>query len=95
MRLTNLTIKINITTSHILMQFEKLTVTLKILPNCLYLQSSQTTDIQVEANVRSVACDGLLWGASKLVPIGYGIRKLQINCVIEDDKVRFVFVFNV
>jgi len=33
------------------------------------------------------ALDGLLWGASKLVPIGYGIKKLQISCVIEDDKV--------
>jgi len=47
---------------------------------------------EVEANVRSVACDGLLWGASKLVPIGYGIRKLQINCVIEDDKVSTDFL---
>ena len=36
---------------------------------------------------RSIACDGLLWGASKLVPVGYGIKKLQINCVVEDDKV--------
>lgn len=31
--------------------------------------------------------DGLLWGASKLVPLAYGIKKLQILCVIEDDKV--------
>jgi elongation factor 1-beta len=31
--------------------------------------------------------DGLLWGGHQLVPIGYGIRKLQINCVVEDDKV--------
>merc|ERR1712240_185744 len=42
---------------------------------------------EVEANVRSVACDGLLWGASKLVPIGYGIKKLQIMAVVEDAKV--------
>jgi len=47
---------------------------------------------EVEGNVRSVACDGLLWGASKLVPIGYGIKKLQINCVIEDDKVSTDFL---
>ncbi|KAL6036616.1 hypothetical protein STEG23_033354 [Scotinomys teguina] len=26
-------------------------------------------------------------GCSKLVPVGYGIRKLQIQCVVEDDKV--------
>ena len=31
--------------------------------------------------------DGLLWGASKLVPLAYGIKKLQILCVIEDEKV--------
>merc|ERR1712098_834579 len=24
---------------------------------------------------------------AKLVPVGYGIKKLQINCVVEDDKV--------
>lgn len=42
---------------------------------------------EMENNVRSIAMDGLLWGASKLVPVGYGINKLQIMCVIEDDKV--------
>jgi len=36
---------------------------------------------------KSIQLDGLLWGASKLVPIGYGIKKLQIMCVVEDDKV--------
>lgn len=25
--------------------------------------------------------------SAKLVPVGYGIKKLQINAVIEDDKV--------
>merc|ERR1719430_1032530 len=29
--------------------------------------------------------DGLLWGASKLIPIGYGIKKLQVMCTVEDD----------
>ncbi|XP_053610408.1 elongation factor 1-beta' [Plodia interpunctella] len=42
---------------------------------------------EMEKNVRSIEMDGLLWGASKLVPVGYGINKLQIMCVIEDDKV--------
>lgn len=42
---------------------------------------------KLEESVRSVQMDGLLWGASKLVPVGYGIKKLQINCVVEDDKV--------
>merc|ERR1711894_134314 len=35
----------------------------------------------------SIEMDGLLWGASKLVPVGYGINKLQLMCVVEDDKV--------
>ncbi|XP_040847617.1 elongation factor 1-delta isoform X2 [Ochotona curzoniae] len=47
----------------------------------------ETDMAQLEACVRSVQLDGLVWGASKLVPVGYGIRKLQIQCVVEDDKV--------
>ena len=42
---------------------------------------------EMEKSVRSVVMDGLVWGASKLVPLAYGIKKLQIMCVIEDDKV--------
>lgn len=41
----------------------------------------------LESSVRAIEKDGLVWGASKLVPIGYGIRKLQINIVIEDEKI--------
>jgi len=42
---------------------------------------------EMEKVVRTIVMDGLLWGASKLVPLAYGIKKLQIMCVIEDDKV--------
>lgn len=42
---------------------------------------------EMEKQVRTIVMDGLLWGSSKLVPVGYGINKLQIICVIEDDKV--------
>ncbi|KAL1491590.1 hypothetical protein ABEB36_012165 [Hypothenemus hampei] len=46
------------------------------------------TDMKLmEDNVRKIATDGLLWGASKLVPLAYGIHKLQISCVVEDEKV--------
>jgi len=46
------------------------------------------TDMKaLEASVRSIEKDGLVWGASKFVPVGFGIKKLQINLVIEDDKV--------
>merc|ERR1712211_23624 len=37
--------------------------------------------------VKSVEVDGLVWGANKLVPIGYGINKLQVMCTVEDEKV--------
>lgn len=46
------------------------------------------TDMKkMEECVRTIQWDGLLWGAAKLVPVGYGINKLQIMCVIEDDKI--------
>merc|ERR1712227_223088 len=35
----------------------------------------------------SIEMDGLLWGASKLAPVGYGINKLQLMCTVEDEKV--------
>jgi len=47
----------------------------------------QTDMAALEAGVRAIQCDGLLWGASKLLPVAYGIKKLQILCTVEDDKV--------
>lgn len=47
----------------------------------------ETNMKDLEKAVRSVVMDGLLWGASKLVPLAYGIHKLQISAVIEDEKV--------
>ncbi|KAG6491832.1 hypothetical protein ZIOFF_046770 [Zingiber officinale] len=46
------------------------------------------TDMKkLEEAVRSVEMPGLLWGASKLVAVGYGIKKLQIMMTIVDDLV--------
>jgi len=42
---------------------------------------------QLEANMRTIEMDGLTWGASKLVPVGFGIKKLQVNLVVVDEKV--------
>jgi len=47
---------------------------------------------EVESLVRTIKADGLLWGASKMVAIGYGIKKLQISCVVEDDKISTDFL---
>jgi len=46
------------------------------------------TDMKVmEEAVRAIKMEGLLWGAAKLVPLAYGIHKLQISCVVEDELV--------
>ncbi|KAF7711259.1 elongation factor 1-beta [Silurus meridionalis] len=47
----------------------------------------ETDMSKLEECVRSIELDGLVWGQSKFVPVGYGIKKLQIACVVEDDKV--------
>jgi len=47
-----------------------------------------TTDMKLlEEGVRAIAMEGLEWKASKLVPMAYGIKKLQISAHIVDDKV--------
>ncbi|KAL3311860.1 hypothetical protein Ciccas_009555 [Cichlidogyrus casuarinus] len=46
----------------------------------------------LEVKVREIKTDGLLWGSSKLVDIAFGIKKLQITCVVEDDKVGTDFL---
>lgn len=46
------------------------------------------TDMEeLTANVKAIEKDGLVWGGHKLVAVGFGIKKLQINLVIEDEKV--------
>jgi translation elongation factor EF-1beta len=47
----------------------------------------ETDMAEMERHVRTIEMDGLLWGTSKLVPLAYGIKKLTICCVVEDDKV--------
>ena len=41
----------------------------------------------LEENLRSMEIEGLTWGAGKLVPLAFGIKKLQVNLVVEDEKV--------
>jgi len=57
-------------------------VTLDIKP-----WDDETDMAALESSVRSIEKPGLVWGLSKLVPIGYGIKKLQMTIVIEDDLV--------
>ncbi|KTW28565.1 hypothetical protein T552_01826 [Pneumocystis carinii B80] len=47
----------------------------------------ETDMVALEEGVRAIEMDGLVWGSGKLVLVGYGIRKLQITLVVEDEKV--------
>jgi translation elongation factor EF-1beta len=51
------------------------------------LIDDETDMEELKANVLAIEKDGLVWGASKLVAVGFGIKKLQINLVVEDEKV--------
>jgi elongation factor 1-beta len=46
---------------------------------------AETDMIALEAAVRAITKDGLVWGSSKLVPITHGINKLQMTLVVEDN----------
>jgi len=42
---------------------------------------------KMEKAVRAIELDGLAWGQSKLVPVGFGIKMLQIVAVVIDELV--------
>ena len=48
----------------------------------------ETDMAEMEKSVRTIKMDGLLWGDSKLVSLAFGMKKLQISLVIEDEKVN-------
>jgi elongation factor 1-delta len=41
----------------------------------------------MEKDVREISKDGILWGDYKIVKLEYGIKKIKIYCVVEEDKV--------
>ncbi|KAI3692832.1 hypothetical protein L6452_32656 [Arctium lappa] len=64
-------------------EFGKSSVLLDVKP-----WDDETNMKKLEEAVRSVHLDGLLWApVSKLVPVGYGIKELQITMTIVDDLV--------
>ncbi|XP_070612838.1 elongation factor 1-beta-like [Erythrolamprus reginae] len=52
-----------------------------------YRQASVARDSSSEGLGIHFGQDRLVWGSSKPLPVGYGIKKLQIQWVAEDDKV--------
>ncbi|KAK9357824.1 hypothetical protein V1504DRAFT_463138 [Lipomyces starkeyi] len=57
-------------------------VTLEVKP-----WDDETNLDELLENVKAVEMDGLVWGAHQWIAVGYGIKKLQINLVVEDEKV--------
>lgn len=52
------------------------------------LLADDTTDMhELESSVRKIEHDGLVWGVSQMIAVGFGVRKLQINLIVEDEKV--------
>ncbi|UYV66227.1 EEF1B2 [Cordylochernes scorpioides] len=49
----------------------------------------------MERLVRTIETDGLNWGASKLVPLAFGINKLTIVCVVEDEKLHILYAHTI
>ncbi len=45
---------------------------------------------ELEKAVRAIEMDGLVWGASTFVAIGYGIKKLQITIVVGESWLSIV-----
>ena len=63
---------------------EKSQVVIEVKP----WEADQDLPALYEKIKREVTMDGLQWGeAYKLQEVGYGIKKLVMSCVIEDDKV--------
>ena len=49
-----------------------------VLLDCKPWDDETDMDAMLKA-VKSIEMDGLVWGASKLVPVGYGINKLSVR----------------
>ena len=46
------------------------------------------TDLDLmEAKIKAITIEGLQWGATKRVDVGYGIKKLQVMCNVVDELV--------
>merc|ERR1712227_926574 len=64
----------------------------KVISKTSVLFDVKPWDDETDMEAMKIACksiemEGLVWGATKLVPVGYGINKLQIMCTVEDEKV--------
>lgn len=63
------------------------TIAKSIVTLCVKPWDDETDLDAMEKEVRALEQDGLVWGSSKKVPVGYGVHMIQFTLVIEDDKV--------
>ena len=62
----------------------KSVVTLQVKP-----WDDETDMAEMEKAVRAIEKDGLVWGASKLVPVGYGESSSSNSTVVADENCRY------
>merc|ERR1711915_955166 len=84
--------KARITAERLKAYHEKKSKKPKVIAKTSVLFDVKPWDDETDLDAMKAACmeikmDGLVWGATKLVPLAYGIQKLQIMCTVEDEKV--------
>jgi len=47
----------------------------------------ETDLVEMEGEIRKIVAEGLLWGKAEQKPVAFGVFKLVISAVVEDDKV--------
>ena len=49
----------------------------------------QETDLQeLFTKIKGIEMDGLVWNNEpKIIPVAFGMNKLQVGCVVEDEKI--------
>merc|ERR1711915_386780 len=50
----------------------------------------ETDLVAMEAEIRKIECEGLLWGKAEKKPVAFGVFKLVISAVVEDLKVSVI-----
>ncbi len=51
--------------------------------------------LSLASKVYALEIDGLIWNKEpKILEVAYGVQKLQVGCVIEDDKVLTDDIFD-
>ena len=50
-------------------------------------RDDETNMTEILKAAKTIKREGLVWGESKVVPIAFGVNKLQLKCEVEDDKV--------